>query len=125
MRPVETIPIWNGQRPTSSGPRVLIRWPFGSSQALRFESQTAEGTGELLGRAHVKDRDNVGVVEIGNSAGFAQVGFGVRGRGDKMGVRNLDGDESLQTVVISEVNEAEASLAQQINDPIATDVRRG
>ena len=41
------------------------------------------------------------MVEIGNSAGFAQVGFGVRGTSDKMGVRYLNGDESLQTVVMS------------------------
>ena len=41
------MPIWNGQRPMSSGPRVLIMCPLWSSQTLRFESQTADGIPSL------------------------------------------------------------------------------
>ena len=65
------------------------------------------------------------MVEIGDGAGFGQVGFGVGGLSDELGVRNLDGDEPLQLVVMGEVDEAEAALAQHSLDPVATDLRGG
>jgi len=47
---------------------------------------------ELLGASHVMYRDDVRVVDAGNRASLAQIGFGVGGLGNEMGVRHLDGD---------------------------------
>ena len=45
----------------------------------------------VVGAAHVMDRHDVRVVEVGEDAGFGQVGFGVLGAGDALRVRHLDG----------------------------------
>ena len=65
------------------------------------------------------------VIEVGDGAGFGQVGFGVFGAIHQLAMRHLDGDEPLQLVVVGEVDEAEAALAQDLLDPVATDVRGG
>ena len=36
-------------------------------------------------------------------------------------MRHLDGDEPLQLLVVGQVDEAEAALAQDFLDPVATD----
>ena len=61
------------------------------------------------------------VVEAGDGAGFGQIGFGVFGPGDEPAVRHLDGDKALQLLVVGEVNQPEAALAQDSLDPVATD----
>ena len=78
--------------------------------------------GELLGAADIEDGNDVRVVEVGDGAGFGQVGFGVFGAGDQLAMRHLDGDRPLQLVVVGQVDQAEAALAQEPFDPIATDV---
>src|SRR5207248_8177691 len=75
--------------------------------------------GELLGAAHVKHGDDVRVVEASNRARFGQIGFGIGDLGDESGVRHLDGDASLQLVVVGQVDEAEAAPAQNPLDPVA------
>ena len=47
-----------------------------------------------------------------------------RGLGHELGVRHLDSDGSLQLVVLGQVDEAEAALAQQLLDPVAADALR-
>ena len=64
------------------------------------------------------------MVEIGDGAGFGQIGFGGFGAVHQLAMRHLDGDKPLQLVVVGEVNEAEPALAQNFLDPVATDVRR-
>ena len=68
--------------------------------------------------------DDVRVIEVGDSAGFGQVGFGGFGPIHQLSMRHLDGDEPLQLPVMSEVDEAEAALSADFLDPVATDVRR-
>ena len=80
--------------------------------------------GNCVGAADVVDGDDVRVVEVGDGAGLGQVGFGVVGPGDQMGVRHLDRHGALQLVVVGQVDEAEAALAQQPLDAVAADVRR-
>ncbi len=80
--------------------------------------------GNLVGAADIVDRHDVRVVEVGDGAGFGQIGFGVFGASHQLGVRHLDGDEPLQLVVVGEVDEAEAALAQDFLDAVATDVLR-
>ena len=77
--------------------------------------------GQSLGAADVVDGDDVRVVEAGDGAGFGQVGFGVFGAVHQLAVRHLDGDEPLQLVVVGQVDEAEAALAQDPLDAVATD----
>jgi len=64
------------------------------------------------------------MIEIGDGTSFSQVGFGVRGLSDELSVRDLDGHEPLQLVVVGEVDEAEAAPAQHLLDPVATDLVR-
>ena len=64
------------------------------------------------------------MIEVGDGAGFGQIGFGVFGPSDQLGVRHLDGDEPLQLVVVGQVDEAEAALAQDSFHPVATDAFR-
>src|SRR5262249_20627716 len=80
--------------------------------------------GAVRRAAHVKDGDDVWVVETGDGAGFGQVRFGVGGLGDELGVRNLDGDGPLQLVVVGQIDEAEAALAQDLLDAVSTNVLR-
>ena len=71
--------------------------------------------GELLGAADIEDGHDVRVVEVGDGAGFGQVGFGGFGAIDELAMRHLDGDEPLQLVVVGEVDEAEAALARALS----------
>jgi hypothetical protein len=64
------------------------------------------------------------VVEIRNGASFGQVGFGIFGLRHSLWLGNLDGDETLQLVVVGEIDHAETTLPQQALDPIAADVLR-
>jgi hypothetical protein len=38
---------------------------------------------------------------------------------------HLDSDETLQLVIVGEIDQAETALAEQALDPVATDVRGG
>ena len=68
---------------------------------------------------------DIRVIEVGDRAGFGQVGFGVFGTGHQLAVRNFNGDEPLQLLVISQIDEAEATLSEYPFNPIATnDFRR-
>ena len=64
------------------------------------------------------------MVEVGDGAGFGQIGFGGFGTIHQLAMRHLDGDETLQLVVVGEVDEAEAAFAQDFLDPVATDLLR-
>ena len=44
-----------------------------------FDVLRDDETGELLGAADIVDRHDVGVIEVGDGAGFGQVGFGIFG----------------------------------------------
>ena len=61
------------------------------------------------------------MIEAGDGAGFGQIGFGVFGPGHQLAVRHLDGHETLQLLVVGQVDEAEAAFAQDSLDPVATD----
>ena len=93
-------------------------------QGAAFDELGDDEAGEVLGAAHVVDGHDVGMVEIGDGAGFGQVGFGVFGSGDEVGVRHLDGDEPLQLLVLRQIDEAETALSQHSFDAVATDPLR-
>jgi hypothetical protein len=61
--------------------------------------------------ADIVDGKDVGVIERGDDAGLGQVQQGVFGTGEEMMVWHLDGDESLQLLVVGQINDTEASFA--------------
>ena len=77
-------------------------------------------TREFGRAANVVYPHDVGVIEIGDGAGFDQISLGVFGGGHPMPVRHFDRHGAAQLVVISQINEAEAAFAQQPFDPVAT-----
>ena len=62
------------------------------------------------------------MIEAGDGAGLSQIRFGIFGPADEVGVRHLDGDGPLQLIVVSQVDETEAALAEDSLHPIATDL---
>ena len=74
------------------------------------EGHRAHGTGQL-GLSGIVDRDNVGVVELGNSLGFAKqagAAFGAQAGS----AQHLDRDVSLQQRVVGAVDCAHATLTE-------------
>ena len=80
--------------------------------------------GAVLGAADIEDGNDVRMIEVGDGAGFGQVGFGGFGAIHQLAMRHLDGDEPLQLVVVGEIDEAEAALTEDFLDAVATDVLR-
>ena len=78
-------------------------------------------TGAVLRAAHIIHRHDAGMVEIGDRPSLGQVRFRIFGLGDQPGVRHLDGDGPVQLLIVSEVDKAEAPLAQHFLDAVATD----
>jgi hypothetical protein len=79
-------------------------------------------TRELVGAAHVIDRDDMRVVEAGDGAGLGPIGFGISRQSHQSGVRHLDSDVPVQLVVLGQVDPTEAALAQESLDAVAADV---
>ena len=65
-----------------------------------------------------------GMIEVGDGAGFGQVGFGVFESIHQLAMRHLDGHRAVQLVVVGQIDEAEAALAEHTFDPVATDAFR-
>ncbi len=68
------------------------------------------------------DRHDVGMIEVGDDAGFGQIGFGIFGGGYSITVRHFDCNRATQLVVMGQINEAEATFAQDFLYPIPTDM---
>ena len=56
---------------------------------------------------------NVGVIEMGDGAGFGQIGLGVLRLRDQSGMRHLDGDQPVQLLVAGQIDHPETTLAQE------------
>jgi hypothetical protein len=78
--------------------------------------------GKLVRAADIVNRHDVGVIEVGDGAGFGQIGFGGFGAIHQLAMRHLDGDRTLQLSVVSQVNQAEAAFAKESFHPIAPDL---
>ncbi len=71
----------------------------------------------------VEDRNDVRVVQPGEDAGFVQVGFHILGLTDPLGVRHLDGDRSVEVIIVRQVDSPEPALTETADDPVAPDPR--
>ena len=80
--------------------------------------------GNSLGAADIEDGDDVRVIEVGDGAGFGQVGFGIFGSIHQLAMWHLDGHRAAQLVVVGQIHQAEPALAQHSFDPVATDAIR-
>jgi hypothetical protein len=80
--------------------------------------------GAACGAADIEDRNNLRVIEVGDGAGFGQVGFGGFGAIHQLAMRHVDGDKPLQLVIVGEIDEAEATVTEDFFNAVATDVLR-
>src|SRR6516165_9577388 len=70
------------------------------------------------------DRHDIGVVQLGEDSGFAQIGFDILGMSDTFWVRYLDRHGAVKFIVASKIDPSEAALTQAADDSVAPD-RRG
>src|SRR5262249_37846286 len=63
-------------------------------------------------------------IECGDDASFGQIELGVFGAGDEMTVGHFDGDEPLQLVVVSEIDDPETSFSQDACHSVTPDMLR-
>jgi hypothetical protein len=75
----------------------------------------------ILRATDVMDRNDVRVVQPGEDTGFVQVGFHILGMTDTLGVRHLDGDRSVEVIIVRQVDSPEPALAETADDPVAPD----
>ena len=68
--------------------------------------------------------NDVRVIEVGDGAGFAQVGFGGFGAIHQPAMQNLDCDKTPQLLVVGKVDDAEPALTEDSRDAVATDLVR-
>jgi len=59
---------------------------------------------------HVMDRHDVRMVELGEDSGFNKKRLGILGMDDSFRVRNLDGDRTVEVVVVSQIDPSEPAL---------------
>jgi hypothetical protein len=60
------------------------------------------------------------MVEAGGGASFGEIGFGMFGPKNRPRVRHIDGDKTLQLLIMGEIHKAGATFAQHSLDPVAT-----
>ena len=77
----------------------------------------------VISPAYVIDRNDVGVVELGEDLGLGQVDRDVLGAGDPLGVGHLDRHRPAERVVLGQVDRPEPASTQQPDDPVAADGR--
>lgn len=69
-------------------------------------------------------RHDVRVVQAGEHSGFGKVVFDVLRAADQVAVRHLDGNASLQHIVVPKVDLAAAALAQNLLNAVSSNLRR-
>ena len=64
------------------------------------------------------------MIEVGDGAGFGQIGFGITRLSNQPSMGHLDRHGPLQLLVVSEVDEAEAAFAEDFLHQVATNLLR-
>jgi hypothetical protein len=76
-------------------------------------------TQAILGAAYVVDRDDVGVIQAGQDAGFGEVSLDSFGLRNPMAVRHLNGHLAPQLLIITLINQPEAAFAERPDNSVA------
>ena len=92
-------------------------------QVAAFDELRDHEAEPVFGAAHVEDRHDVGMVQLGEDPGFDEKRLDVLGVGDSFGVRHLDGDRAVEVIVVSKIDPSESALTEPTDDPIAADLR--
>ena len=69
--------------------------------------------------AHVEDGHDVGMVQPGEDSGFNKKRFHILGVSDSFRVWHLDGDRTVEVVVVSQIDPSEPALTEPTDDPVA------
>ena len=64
-----------------------------------------------------------GMVQLGKDAGFDKKRLDILGASDSFGVRHLDGDRSVEIVIVSQIDPSEPALTQASEDRVTPDLR--
>ena len=91
--------------------QTVTRWRRSLGEVTPLDVLGDDVAEAVLGAADVVDWDDARVVEMGQSAGLAQVLLDVVGAGDALGAGDFDGHVPVEILVVGEVDAPEASLA--------------
>ena len=59
----------------------------------------------------VVNRDDVGMIQIGDGAGLREISLGIFGVRDQRGVRHLDRHTAVQLIIMGQINQSEAPFS--------------
>ncbi len=90
-------------------------------EVAAFDELRDDVADTILRAANVVYGHDVGMVELRKNAGFVEKRFQILGLSDALRVRQLDGQRTIELVVVREINPSEAALAQPLDDPVAPD----
>ena len=91
-------------------------------QVASFDELRDDEAEPVFRAAHVVDRHDVGMVQLGENSGFDEKRFHILGAGDSFGVRHLDGDRAVEVIVVSQIDPSEPALTEPADDPVAPDL---
>jgi|GEM_PF-5597739 hypothetical protein len=100
------------------------RFPQSSCKIGADDELRDDVAGELLGATHVIIRQNVRMNQIDDRASFRQLRLELYRAFHPFPMRRLDRHGSLQLIIVSQVDEAEAALVQNPLNSVATDSLR-
>ena len=123
--PVDQPPGVGVMQCVGNGGNQLRRIPEGRANLIHPDRQIAafdelrhDETEPVFRATHVMDRHDVGMVQLGEDAGFNEKCLGILGASDSFGIRHLDGDRAVKVVVVSEIDPSEPALTEPTDDPI-------
>ena len=97
--------------------------PNPDRQIAAFDELRDHEAESVLRATHVMDRHDVGMVQFGEDAGFVQKRLDILGVGDSFRVWHLDGNWSVEVVVVSKIDPSEPALTQASEDRVTPDLR--
>jgi hypothetical protein len=78
----------------------------------------------VLSATHVMDRHDMGMIEFGENSGLNKTRLDILGASDAFRVRHLDGDRSVEIVIVSKIDPSKSALTQTVDDPVTPDLLR-
>jgi hypothetical protein len=79
---------------------------------------------KTIGASDIVNRNDVGMIKVRNDTSLGQIRLGIFGARYQVGVRNLDGDEPIQLLIVSEIDDSKTAFSQNPFDAVAIDLPR-